>query len=82
MILWALLTGIVTGGAWVAIVLFQRVNRLSRPDPELLADLQHRLDQLEQVEQRLAQVEERLDFAERMLVERREAGRLPPSGRA
>lgn len=35
------------------------------------------LDELEQIRQELAEVQERLDFAERLLAKQRELGRLP-----
>ncbi len=46
---------------------------------ELLADveaLQGRVDQLEAGQSRVAELEERLDFAERLLAQTREPGRL------
>ena len=39
--------------------------------------LQQRLDELEDVQRRLAEVEERLDFAERLLTKQRDVERLP-----
>jgi len=42
-------------------------------------DMQIRLAELEEVKQRLAELEERVDFAERLLAKQREAGRLGPS---
>src|SRR5256886_6465345 len=44
-------------------------------DPELRADV-------DEMRQRLAELEERVDFAERLLAKRREGERLPPPGRA
>jgi hypothetical protein len=41
-------------------------------------DVQTRLDGLEDVQRRLADVEERLDFAERMLAKQRDAERIVP----
>jgi hypothetical protein len=41
-------------------------------------DVQTRLDGLEDVQRRLADVEERLDFAERMLAKQRDAERVAP----
>lgn len=38
------------------------------------------LEDLEQVRQELAEVQERLDFTERLLARQREAGRLPEQG--
>ncbi|HSB54210.1 MAG TPA: hypothetical protein VLD58_07625 [Gemmatimonadales bacterium] len=46
-------------------------------DPAELAALRARLAELEPLEARMAELEERLDFAERMLVQQREADRLP-----
>ena len=53
------------------------------PVPGDLADLEGRLGTLEQQGQRVHELEERLDFAERMLAQRPEAARLPasPEGR-
>jgi len=42
-------------------------------------DMQSRLAELEEVKQRLGELEERVDFAERLLAKQREAGRLGPS---
>jgi hypothetical protein len=45
------------------------------PDP-MVADLEGRVRELEAREHRVAELEERLDFAERMLAQQREAPRL------
>lgn len=66
-ILWALLTGGLTGGAWVGIVLLSRQRHLSAQHQELLEDRQRTLDELERISTRLIEVEDRLDFAERRL---------------
>ncbi len=42
-------------------------------------DVLSRLAELEEVKQRLGELEERVDFAERLLAKQREAGRLGPS---
>ena len=42
----------------------------SRPDPELLAEV-------EALRQEVAELHERVDFAERLLAQRQEVGRLP-----
>jgi hypothetical protein len=73
-----LLTGIITGGVWVGIVLLRRQYRLTEQQPALLDDIQRRLDELENAEKRLAELEERLDFAERLLTRRQDPARLPP----
>ncbi len=51
-------------------------------DPErdrVLQDVQARLGELDQLTQRLGELEERVDFAERLLAKQREAQRLGPS---
>ena len=53
----------------------------NQPEREPLEDIQARLGQLEQLQLRVSELEERLDFAERLLAQRREAERLsPPRG--
>jgi hypothetical protein len=46
-------------------------------DPGALDDIQDRLGHLEQLEPRLAEVEERLDFAERLLARQADEQKLP-----
>lgn len=77
-IVWALLTGAITGGVWVGIVLLQRIRRISEQQPAELEDLRRRLEELEGVDRRLAEVEARLEFAERLLIQRKDAVSLPP----
>ena len=77
-VVWALLTGAITGGAWVGIVLLRRQHRLASRHLRLVEDVERRLDELADVGNRLAEVEERLDFAERLLALEREGQRLPP----
>jgi hypothetical protein len=68
------------GGGTVAAVSFSPVGRAladrirghkspAGPDPEVLTEL-------DQLRQELTEVQERLDFAERLLSQRREAGQL------
>jgi len=66
-VLWALLTGTITGAAWTAIVLLQRQARLLRDYQSLRLEMERRLDALEATDTQLEQLEERLDFAERLL---------------
>jgi hypothetical protein len=54
-IMWALLTGFITGGVWVAIVLLRRQRRWSEQQPAPLEEVQGRLDHLEHGEKRLAE---------------------------
>ena len=75
-IVWALLTGLVTGGVWLGIIVFQHQRELDRFEADELTDLDRRTRQLEQAVARIPELEERLDFAERLLAERRETERL------
>ena len=45
------------------------------PDQE---ELQERIAELDDLKRRIGEMEERLDFAERLLAQRRESERLPP----
>jgi hypothetical protein len=74
-IVWALLTGGVTGGVWVGIVLTSRRRRAAAERAALLDEVQQRVDELAYVDRRLAEAEERLDFTERLLADRRDAAR-------
>ena len=58
-------------------------GRVAAPDPALRAevdDLKARLAEVEHFQLRLADLEERVDFAERMLAQRREGGRIGQGG--
>lgn len=76
--LWALGTGAVTGAVWVGIVLAGRQRRLLEQNRELLEDRQRSLDALDAVHRRVLEVEERLDFSQRLLAERRDFTPAPP----
>lgn len=55
-----------------------RARALEQGDREALEDLQARVAQLEQLRQRIGELEERVDFAERLLATQREDRRLAP----
>lgn len=78
-LIWALLNGVITGGVWVGIVMLRRQRRLAREQMDVLEDVRRHLDSQEQLKERMAALEERLDFTERLLIEEREARRLPPA---
>jgi uncharacterized membrane-anchored protein YhcB (DUF1043 family) len=67
LVVWALATGAITGGVWVGTVLVSHLRRLAKEQLFLSAQLEDRLEQLDRVEKHLADVETRLEFAERML---------------
>ena len=46
---------------------------------QVLEDVQVRLGELDQLQQRISELEERVDFAERLLAKQREGLRLGPS---
>ena len=55
-------------------------RRRSKGEPSQASEeLQSRLAELDEVKQRLGELEERVDFAERLLARQREAQRLGPS---
>ncbi|MEP6591259.1 MAG: hypothetical protein ABJC19_08745 [Gemmatimonadota bacterium] len=78
LVVWALGTGLVTGGVWVAIVLKQQQQRLIDVHDEMIGRMEDRLTQLEAVHHRLGDVEARLDFTERILQAERDSERLSP----
>jgi hypothetical protein len=71
-LLWALGTGFVTGAVWFAILFFRRNARpkLEQPDPAKLEDLNRRLLELE----------ERLDFTEHRITREKVEQPRKPSG--
>jgi hypothetical protein len=79
-IVWALLTGLVTGSVWTGIVLIGRQRRIDRLQPRLFDELQSRLEQLDDIERRLAETEGRLEFAERLLAEQQPPRKIAPPG--
>ena len=56
-------------------------KKASRELEQTVADLQARMAGVEEVQRRLADLEERPDFAERMLAQRREADKIAPPSR-
>jgi uncharacterized SAM-binding protein YcdF (DUF218 family) len=77
-VIWGLLTGLITGVVWTSIVLLGRQKRLTDEQRSLRAELERRFDALEAVDVHVAELEERLDFAERLLRAERAQERLPP----
>lgn len=75
----------VTYGAVALISAFaRRLEGRRSPDVELLAheleELRMRVDDGEAMRARVAELEERLDFAERLLAQERDRARLPSGG--
>ncbi len=80
-VLWALINGIISGATLVGVVLLRRQHRLAARQSRVLEEVEGRLDQIDVVEKRLAEVEGRLEFAERLLAAQPDAARpgLPPT---
>ena len=66
-VVWALATGAITGAVWIGTLIVTQLRKQAVQQPILLAQLEDRLQRLETVEKRLAEVEGRLEFAERLL---------------
>ena len=71
-----LLVGVGIAGTLLR-MLWRRTDRMYVPGSEDVADLQARVAELEAERGRVAELEERLDFAERMLARQSEALQLP-----
>ncbi len=70
---------LVFAGLAVLRVLPSRKSRMVDPaERQALEDLQRRLDELDQLTQRLGELEERVDFTERLVAKQREDQRLGP----
>jgi hypothetical protein len=61
----------------VALRNFRKANMVGRETSGELEGLRSEIDELRNLPQRMAELEERLDFAERMLTQQREGARLP-----
>lgn len=84
-IMWALATGAITGAVWIGTLLVGHLRKLAKEQLFLLAQLEDRLERLDQVEKRLAEVEGRLEFTERLIAaggQPAERASLPPGGGA
>ena len=60
---WILTTGAITIGAWIWIVQYERINR------RRALEAGERADELASTRQQVAELESRVDFAERLLKE-------------
>jgi hypothetical protein len=69
---------LVFGGIALLRLLPHRSGLAGRRERELLEELHDRIGQLEQLQQRVSELEERVDFAERILAKRGDDRRLAP----
>ena len=70
---WALMNGLIVVATWGGIVLWNRQKRAEREQERLEDDITRRQDELDLVNQRLAELEQRLDLSERLLKGDRQA---------
>ena len=66
----------VTALRWI----WLRTGRAALPDAETVAQLQAALTRLEENEHRMAELEERVDFSERLLAQQQQAPERLPRG--
>lgn len=78
-LIWGVLTSGITAAVWTSIVLLGRQKRLAAEHKELLEDRQRTLDELQLLSARLIEVEDRLDFAERLLAKPGHPDEGPPT---
>ncbi len=78
---WAVINGFIIGAVWVGIVLFRRHQRAEREEARLDDEVAGRQAHLEDVNQRIAELEARTDFTEQLLTRQRDQQVAPP-GRA
>jgi hypothetical protein len=76
-ILWALATGLITGVVFATIILVGSRRR----EGELRAALERRDEELQDARDQMAELEERIQFTERLLTQQQQDQRLPPPQR-
>jgi uncharacterized protein YlxW (UPF0749 family) len=85
---WAIGVGVIVASVFAGIGIMVRLlppkmrhprsQEQSQDQQERLDDIEKRLGELDSLQARFAELEERVDFTERLLAKRREADRLPP----
>ncbi len=74
-IIWALVTGVITGAVFATIILVGSRRR----EEELRAVLEARDDELQAAHEQMAELEARIQFTERLLTQQKQDQRLPPA---
>jgi uncharacterized membrane-anchored protein YhcB (DUF1043 family) len=69
---------LVFGGVLVLRLLPAKARALEQRDREAMEDLQVRAGQVDQLQKRVGELEERVDFTERLLAKQRDDRRLAP----
>jgi len=75
---WAIISLVFGGLVLLRLLPHPKSRVMEQPDREALEDLRLRLGQLDQLQERISELEERVDFAERLLVKQPEGERLGP----
>jgi uncharacterized protein YlxW (UPF0749 family) len=85
---WAIGVGVIVASVFAGIGIMVRLlppkmrhprsQERSQDQQERLDDIEKRLGELDSLQARFAELEERVDFTERLLAKRREADRLSP----
>jgi len=69
---WVLMNGLIVAATWGGIALWNRQKRAEREQARLEDDIFRRQEELERVDQRVAELEQRLDLSERLLKSERQ----------
>jgi len=77
-VIWALLTGAITGGVFIAIIMKTRQRRLVEDYESLLDDNAAHVAELERVTGKMLELEERVESAESLLLQQQQRNALPP----
>jgi hypothetical protein len=77
-VIWALLTGAITGGVFTAILMKTRQRRLVDDYEALLDDNAAHVAELERVTGKMLELEERVESAESLLIQQQQRDALPP----
>ena len=64
---WLLMNGLIVAATWGGIVLWNRQKRAERQQHRLEDEITRRQEALDMVNQRVAELEQRLDLSERLL---------------
>ena len=78
-VIWALLTGAITGGVFTAIIMKTRQRRLVEDYESLLDDNAAHVAELERVTGKMLELEERVESAESLLIQQQQRDALPPT---
>jgi type VI protein secretion system component VasK len=70
---WALMNGLIVAATWGGIVLWNRQKRAERQQHRLEDEITSRQEALDAVNQRVAELEQRLDLSERLLKSERQS---------